>query len=75
MFLIKWAGKELRMPLIEIHLLEGRTDDQKKALLTAVTAAVHESIDAPLESIRVWVQEFSPREYMIAGILAAERKK
>jgi len=63
------------MPLVEIHLLEGRTDDQKKALLTAVTAAVHDSIGAPLESIRVWVQEFTPREYMIAGVLAADRKK
>lgn len=63
------------MPLVEIHLLEGRTDDQKKALLAAVTAAVHESIGAPLESIRVWVQEFSPREYMIAGVLAADRHK
>ncbi len=63
------------MPLVEIHLLEGRTDDQKKALLAAVTTAVHESIGAPLESIRVWVQEFSPKEYMMAGVLASERKK
>jgi len=63
------------MPLVEIHMLEGRTDEQKKALLTAVTAAVHESIGAPLESIRVWVQEFGPKDYMIAGVLAAERKK
>jgi 4-oxalocrotonate tautomerase len=63
------------MPLIEIHLLEGRTDDQKKALLSAVSSAVHDSIGAPLESIRVWIQEFSPKEYMIAGVLAAERKK
>ena len=63
------------MPLIEIHLLEGRTDEQKKALLTAVTAAVHDSIGAPLDSIRVWVQEFSPKESMVAGVLAAERKK
>jgi 4-oxalocrotonate tautomerase len=63
------------MPLVEIHLLEGRTDEQKKALLAAVTTAVHESISAPIESIRVWVQEFGPREYMIAGVLAAERKK
>jgi len=62
------------MPLVEIHLLEGRTDEQKKALLTAVTAAVHESIGAPLESIRVWVQEFGPEEYMIAGTLALDRK-
>jgi len=63
------------MPLIEVHLLEGRTDEQKKALLASVTTAVHESIGAPLESIRVWVQEFSPKEYMIAGVLAADRKR
>jgi 4-oxalocrotonate tautomerase len=63
------------MPLIEIHLLEGRTDEQKKALLAAVTRAVHESINAPLETIRVWVQEFSSKEYMAAGVLAAEKKK
>jgi len=63
------------MPLVEIHLIEGRTDEQKKALLQAVTAAVHDSIGAPLESIRVWVQEFTPREYMIGGVLAAERPK
>jgi 4-oxalocrotonate tautomerase len=67
--------KGAKMPLVEIHLLEGRTDDQKKALLAAVTAAVHDSIGAPLESIRVWVQEFTPKEYMIAGVLAADRKK
>ncbi len=63
------------MPLIAIHLLEGRTDEQKKALLSAVTAAVHGSIGAPLETIRVWVQEFSPKEYMAAGVLAADKKK
>ena len=63
------------MPLVEIHLLEGRTDEQKKALLAAVTAAVHGSIGAPLETIRVWVQEFSPKEYMAAGVLAADKKK
>jgi 4-oxalocrotonate tautomerase len=63
------------MPLIAIHLLEGRTDEQKKALLAAVTRAVNESIGAPLETIRVWVQEFSPKEYMAAGVLAADKKK
>ncbi len=63
------------MPLVEIHLLEGRNDDQKRALLTAVTDAVHKSIGAPLDTIRVWVQEFSPKEYMVAGVLAADKKK
>ena len=62
------------MPLIEIHLLEGRTDEQKEDLLSAVTKAVHESIGAPLPSIRIWIQEFSPREDMVAGELYAKKK-
>ncbi len=61
------------MPLIEVHLLSGRTDEQKRALLEALTRATTESLGVPLESVRVWVQEMSPREYMIGGTLAAER--
>jgi 4-oxalocrotonate tautomerase len=63
------------MPLIEVHLLEGRTDEQKKALLTAITKAVNESIGAPLETIRVWIEEFSPKEYMAAGAWYGDKKK
>ncbi|HVP90488.1 MAG TPA: 2-hydroxymuconate tautomerase [Terriglobales bacterium] len=73
--LLEWGRKEPDMPLIEIHLMEGRTDEQKRALLSSVTTAVHESIGAPLESIRVWVQEISPKEYMAAGVLAADKRK
>jgi len=63
------------MPLVEIHMLEGRTDQEKKALLDEVTEAVRRSLGAPLSSIRVWIQEFSPREYMVAGQLQTERQK
>jgi 4-oxalocrotonate tautomerase len=63
------------MPLIEIHLLEGRSAEQKKMLLASVTQAVAESIDAPLQSIRVWINEFSADDYMAAGHMASERKK
>ena len=62
------------MPLVEIHMLEGRTDEQKEKLLAAVTRAIQESIGVPLSSIRVWLQEFSPKEYMVAGELYAKKK-
>ena len=62
------------MPLIEIRLLEGRTAEEKKTLLASVTRAVQESIGAPLPSIRVWVQEMPPTDYMVAGKLVLERK-
>jgi 4-oxalocrotonate tautomerase len=60
------------VPLIQVNLAAGRTDAQKRALLTAITDAVHTSIGAPLESIRVWLVEFEPTEYMQAGELLAD---
>ncbi len=63
------------MPLIQIHLLEGRSREDKRRLLEEVTRAVRDSIDAPLPSIRVWIHELPPDEYMVAGELASERKK
>ena len=63
------------MPLVEIHLLQGRTPEQKKRLLESVTRAIEESLDCPLGSIRVWIQEFSDKDYMIAGELVHERRR
>lgn len=63
------------MPLVAIHMLEGRTDAQKKAMLERVTVAIRDSLGVPLKSIRVWIQEFSPKEFMVAGELYADRKK
>jgi 4-oxalocrotonate tautomerase len=63
------------MPLIEVHMLAGRTDEQKKSLLTAITTAVHESIGAPVETIRVWIEEFSRQEYMAGGVWYGDKKK
>jgi len=63
------------MPLIEVHLLEGRTDDQKKSLLTAITKAVQDSIGSPIETIRVWIEEFTPKDYMASGVWSGDKKK
>jgi 4-oxalocrotonate tautomerase len=63
------------MPLVEIHMLKGRTDEQKRALLDGVTEAVRDSLGVPLTSIRVWIQEFSRKDFMVAGELYADRKK
>jgi 4-oxalocrotonate tautomerase len=61
------------VPLVQINMLEGRTAEQKRALLVAVTDAVHDSIGAPIESIRVWIHEFPSTDFMAAGVLASER--
>lgn len=63
------------MPLVQITMAEGRTPEQKRALLAAVTEAVHDSIGAPVESVRAWVVEVQPSAYMAAGELLSERAR
>jgi 4-oxalocrotonate tautomerase len=55
------------MPLIEVHLADGRTDEQKRALLEGITKVVQDTIGASLDSIRVWINELPPTHYMAAG--------
>ena len=55
------------MPLVQITLARGRTAEQLAELGAAVTAAVHESISAPVASIRVVVNECEPELWFIGG--------
>lgn len=41
------------MPYVTVKMLEGRTEEQKKALAEKVTAAVSETTGAPEENIVV----------------------
>jgi 4-oxalocrotonate tautomerase len=61
------------VPLIHVSMARGRTEEQKRALLAALTEAAQQSIGAPLASIRVWITEFEPTDFMSAGELLADR--
>ena len=63
------------MPLVEVHLLEGRTADEKRRVLDSVTRAIRESTGAPLERIRVWIHELPLDHYMVAGETAADLRR
>jgi 4-oxalocrotonate tautomerase len=59
-------GKPL-MPYVTVKMLEGRTEEQKKALAEKVTAAVSETTGAPAEKIVVFIEEMSKNHYAVAG--------
>jgi 4-oxalocrotonate tautomerase len=60
------------MPFAQIHMIEGRTEAQKKAVIDTVTAALHEAVGAPRENIRVWIHEVPRENWGIAGVSAKE---
>ena len=55
------------MPLVQITLARGRTPEQLAALGEAVTAAVHASVGAPTENVRVVVTECEPDLWFVGG--------
>jgi 4-oxalocrotonate tautomerase len=62
------------MPLVNVHMAEGRSSEQKKALMDAITDAMHEHLGAPRESIRVWINEFPNTDFMAGGELLADKQ-
>ncbi len=62
------------MPLVNVHMAAGRTPEQKRALMTAITDAVEEHLGAPRDSVRVWITEMDPTDYMAAGELLADKR-
>ncbi len=56
------------MPVVEITLIEGRSDEAKVRLHQKVAEAIHEAIDAPKEAIRIIIREVPALHFSAAGV-------
>ena len=63
------------MPLIQVTLVEGRSPEQLRALISSLTAAVTDSIGAPKEAIRVVLNEVPDTHWATGDVTIAERNK
>jgi 4-oxalocrotonate tautomerase len=62
-----------RMPILQIHLIEGRDNEKKKKLVENVTQAVCESLDVKPEQVRIILSEMARENYAAAGKLFSEK--
>lgn len=60
------------MPLAHVHIVEGRTEEQRRAVIEKVTDALQEALGAPRESIRVLIQEVPKAHWGIGGKSVAD---
>lgn len=56
------------MPIVNITLIEGRTDEQKNAMYREVTEAIHRTVNAPHDSIRIIINEIPARHFAAGGV-------
>jgi 4-oxalocrotonate tautomerase len=57
------------MPIIEVTLLEGRSQATKQRLIEALTDAAIDAVDAPRESVRVMIWEIPPQNFAVGGVV------
>lgn len=68
---VKGASKN--MPHVVVRMIEGRTEEQKRALVQRVTDAVSETANAPKENVTVYIEEMPKTNYAVAGKLASDK--
>lgn len=61
------------MPYVTVKMIEGRTDEQKRALVKEVTEAVSRTVNAPVENVTVFIEEMPKNHYGVAGVLFSDK--
>ncbi|EON73948.1 2-hydroxymuconate tautomerase [Lysinibacillus sp. NPDC048646] len=61
------------MPYVTVKMIEGRTDEQKRALVKEVTEAVSRTVNAPAETVTVFIEEMSKNHIGVAGVRFSDK--
>lgn len=62
------------MPVINIKLIAGRTVEQKRAMVKAVTKAVAESIGVAESAVWISIEDMKPENFAQGGELRCDKK-
>jgi 4-oxalocrotonate tautomerase len=62
------------MPTIRVEMLEGRTPEQKKEFVKAVTEAAVKTLGAKPEVVTVLLFDIKRSDWATAGVLMSDKK-
>ena len=60
------------MPLVTVEMYEGRTVEQKKALVEGITSAVMEKLGVPADAVTIVIKDIPKHNWAKGGKLASE---
>ena len=63
------------MPTIRVEMFEGRTPEQKRNLVKALTQACVDTLGSKAESVEVILYDVKPSEWATGGVLWSEKNK
>lgn len=63
------------MPIIEMHLMQGRTNEQKRAVAEAIAEAVTRTLGVGPEQVRLLITEHNCEEFSVGGVTAGRKRE
>lgn len=63
------------MPIIEMHLLEGRSVETRRRAISAVTQALVGALDVRPDQVRILITEHPEEHFGVGGRTAGERRE
>ena len=67
------SKRVIRMPFVEIHYLEGKTQEQKEKLAKAITDAVTAIFEVPSDVVWIQFDEMSKTDFATGGVMRGKR--
>ncbi|MDZ5711172.1 MULTISPECIES: 2-hydroxymuconate tautomerase [Jeotgalibacillus] len=61
------------MPIVTVKMIEGRSDDQKRALVEKVTDAVVETTGATPDKVSIIIEEMKKTDYGVGGVRVSDQ--
>lgn len=67
------------MPLVHIDMMKGRSPEKIERMIAAVSEAIADTLDTPISTVRIVINEMEPHQYGIAGkpypVVVEERRR
>jgi 4-oxalocrotonate tautomerase len=67
--------QEGNMPLVTIHVTEGRTTEQKRGMVKDVTDAIVKNIGCPVSAVRIAIVDLKLENAADGGVLLFDSRK
>lgn len=62
------------MPTVHIHLIEGRSVDQKRNLVKEVTEAICRTVNTTPDHVKIILHDMARHDYANAGVLHIDQQ-
>lgn len=62
------------MPIIQVNILEGRTDEQKENMIAKMTDVMCETMNSPKSAVRIIINEMKPQHFAREGQSIAKER-